>query len=249
MNLTHQGDILFATWFTYDRDGSGLWLVMPNGAKVDDASYSGTLYRATGPVFNASPWNPAQVALTPVGTSTFMFSDANNGTFIYALNDSRLVSPLSSFTQAKAITRLVFSSPVPTCVAGGAQGTSPNYQGLWWRSPAGSESGWGVNITHQGDILFATWFTYDATGKGLWLVMSNGARTGLGSYSGPLYRTTGPAFGATWNRAQVTTTQVGTATFTFSDTNDGTFSYVVNGIAQSKPITRLVYSTPATVCN
>ncbi|HEX4782635.1 MAG TPA: hypothetical protein VH301_17895, partial [Usitatibacter sp.] len=35
-----------------------------------------------------------------------------------------------------------------------------NVQGLWWRSPAGSESGWGVNITHQSNTLFATWFTY-----------------------------------------------------------------------------------------
>src|SRR5439155_10606362 len=25
-----------------------------------------------------------------------------------------------------------------------------NVQALWWRSPAGSESGWGINIVHQG---------------------------------------------------------------------------------------------------
>ena len=36
-----------------------------------------------------------------------------------------------------------------------------SYEGLWWNSPANSESGWGLNITHQGNILFATWFTYD----------------------------------------------------------------------------------------
>src|SRR5262249_8515022 len=29
-----------------------------------------------------------------------------------------------------------------------------SYEGLWWKSPAGSESGWGVSIEHQGDILF-----------------------------------------------------------------------------------------------
>ena len=37
--------------------------------------------------------------------------------------------------------------------------TTPNYEGLWWRSPAGSESGWGINFAHQGDVIFATWFT------------------------------------------------------------------------------------------
>src|SRR6185312_17220634 len=30
---------------------------------------------------------------------------------------------------------------------------APNYQGLWWASPAGSESGWGINFAHQGDII------------------------------------------------------------------------------------------------
>ena len=43
--------------------------------------------------------------------------------------------------------------------------TTPNYQGLWWNAPAASESGWGINFAHQGDVIFATWFTYDLTGK------------------------------------------------------------------------------------
>ena len=47
-----------------------------------------------------------------------------------------------------------------------------NVQGLWWADPAGSESGWGINFAHQGDVIFATWFTYDATGKAWWLSMT-----------------------------------------------------------------------------
>ena len=35
-----------------------------------------------------------------------------------------------------------------------------------------SESGWGINFAHQGDVIFASWFTYDMTGKGWWLVMT-----------------------------------------------------------------------------
>jgi hypothetical protein len=107
-----------------------------------------------------------------------------------------------------------------------------------------------VNLTHHGHILFATWFTYDASGKGMWLVMSNGARVGnTSTYTGALYRTTGPAFSATpWDKSQVSITQVGTATFTFDDANSGTFSYTVNGVSGSKVITRQVFSTPTTVC-
>ena len=51
--------------------------------------------------------------------------------------------------------------PEPTCAWGRSLNLAraTNYQDLWW-NPA--ESGWGVNFTHQGDIIFATWFTYDA---------------------------------------------------------------------------------------
>ena len=240
INLTQQGDILFATWFTYDTDGSGLWLVMSNGAKTGDNAYTGALYRATGPAFSANPWNSSSVFATPVGNATFTFSDANTGTFAYTVN---------GVTQAKPIVREVFASPVPTCLAGSTP-SATNYQDLWWHAPANSESGWGINITHQGDILFATWFTYDANGKGLWLVMSNGAKTGPGIYSGALYRTTGPAFTAIpWNSAQVSVTQVGTGIFTFMDSSNGTFTYSVGESAQSKSITREVFALPVTVCN
>jgi hypothetical protein len=241
INLTQQGEVLFATWFTYDTDGSGMWLVMSNGAKTGDNAYAGTLYRTTGPPFNASPWLSSGVATTPVGTATFAFSDANTGTFGYTVN---------GVTQSKPIMREVFASPVPTCVAAQTFAPSSNYSDLWWHAPADSESGWGINLTQQGDVLFATWFTYDADGKGLWLVMSHGAKTAPGNYSGALYRTTGPAFSASpWDPSQVGVTQVGTATFSFSDISNGTFSYSVNGVSQSKAITREVFATPATVCN
>lgn len=252
VNITHQGDILFATWFTYDTDGSGMWLVMPDGTKTGTNSYSGALFRTTGPSFDAATFDPTKVAATQIGTASFSFSDANNGTFTYSVN---------GVVQAKNITRQVFGNPTPTCFEGTASsgttsnygtGTAagPNYQDLWWRAPAGSESGWGVNLTHQGNIIFATWFTYDANGKGLWLVMPDGERVGsTGTFTGALYRTTGPAFNASpWNPAQVAATQVGTATFAFDDANSGTFSYTVNGVTQSKPITRQVFGTPATVC-
>jgi hypothetical protein len=239
LNITHQGDTLFATWFTYDLDGSGMWLVASDARKIGENAYSGTLYRTTGPAFDSAVFN-GQIGVTPVGMASFTFTDANNGTFSYAVG---------SVMQSKAITRQIYSSPVATCVAGGTAGPTPSYQDLWWRSPAGSESGWGVNITHQGDILFATWFTYAAGGRGMWLVMSNGMRTAAGTYTGALYRTTGPAFSvAQWNVSEVKVTPVGTATFTFADGANGTFAYTLDGVSQTKAITRQVYSTPATVC-
>ncbi len=47
---------------------------------------------------------------------------------------------------------------------------------------------------------------------------------------------------------KVVATAVGTATFTFTDGNTGTFDYTVNGVTQTKAITREVFVTPGTVC-
>ena len=124
-----------------------------------------------------------------------------------------------------------------------------NVQGLWWRSPAGSESGWGVNLVQQADILFVTWFTYGEDGSGLWLSMSDTRRTAPNTYSGAIYRTSGPPFSAVpFDPARIVVTQVGTGTFTFTDPDNGTFAYNLFGVSQTKPITRMIYALPASTC-
>jgi hypothetical protein len=240
VNLTQQGDIVFATWFTYDTDGSGMWLVGSDVRRqAGTNTYTGALYRTTGPAFSSATFDSSKVVVSQVGTVTFSFTDASTGSFTYTVNGT---------TQTKPITRQVFG-PLPTCALGGSAGATPNFQDLWWHAPANSESGWGVNVTHQGDILFVTWFTYDANGKGMWLVGSEVRRTTGNTFSGSLFSTTGPAFNATpFNPSLVHVTSVGTVTLTFSDANNGTFAYTVNGVSQTKPITRQVYSSPTTVC-
>jgi len=46
----------------------------------------------------------------------------------------------------------------------------------------------------------------------------------------------------------VTASKVGTATFTFSDGNNASFAYTVNGVSQTKAITREVFQPPGTAC-
>jgi hypothetical protein len=82
----------------------------------------------------------------------------------------------------------------------------------------------------------------------MWLVATL-LNTAAATYTGTLYRTTGPAFNAVpFNPASVVGTSVGTATLTFADGNTATFSYTVNGVSQTKPITREVFVPPGTVC-
>ncbi len=127
-------------------------------------------------------------------------------------------------------------------------GTGNNYQGLWWKAPAGSESGWGVNFAHQGDSVFATWYTYDASGKPWWLSMlaSRTAPTS-NAYSGLIYVDTGPPFNDFVGAG--TPAQVGSGTVTFTDGNNGSFLYTVNGTTQTKAIARYDLGTgPQPAC-
>ena len=238
VNLVQQGPVLFATWFTYDHDGSPMWLVMPDALKAGDGSYSGTLYRTTGPSYRAGSFDPSQVGVTAVGSASFSFSDASNGSFTATVNGT---------TVSKSLVREVWNV-LPTCAADGSQAGMSNFQDLWWRA-SGAESGWGLQVVQQAGTMFLAWFTYDDNGNGLWLVASNMQQVSSGVYSGALYRTTGPAFdSASWDPSQVGVTQVGTATLAFTSPSDGTFTANVNGSTVVKPISREVFASPATVC-
>jgi plastocyanin len=247
INFAHQGDIIFATWFTYDVNGKAWWLTMVAN-KTAAGVYSGQLARTNGTPFNAYV-PPASV--TVVGSATVTFTDATHGTFSYTVNDGPNVA-----TQTKSIVLQTFG-PVPTCVWGAqadlTQATG-NYQDLWWAT-GGVESGWGVNLTQQGTTIFATWFTYDAHGNPLWLSAVAG-QVAPGVYSGSLNLTGGQAFNAVpFDPNKVTVTPAGTATFTFTDGNHGTFAYNVdlgdgvNKGTQSKAISRQVFRDPGTVCH
>ncbi|HKU86930.1 MAG TPA: hypothetical protein VJV77_11400 [Casimicrobiaceae bacterium] len=239
INFAHQGDIIFATWFTYDDAGKAWWLSM-TADKTADATYSGTLYRTTGSAFNAVPFDKSKFTATPVGNGTLHFTDDNNGTFAYTV---------SGVTQTKPITRQAFG-PLPKCTFGAQPdlALATNYQDLWWNAPGGSEDGWGVNFTHQGDTIFATWFTYGTDTAPLWLSATT-AKIATRTYAGDIYRTTGPAFNAApFLPANVKATKVGTLTLTFANGNAGTFDYTVDGMRQTKPITRQVFRSPGTVC-
>ena len=114
----------------------------------------------------------------------------------------------------------------------------PNHQGLWWNAPAGSESGWGINLADQGGMIFATWFTYDATGRSWWLAMT-ARRVAPNLYSGSFYTTRGPPFNAVpFNPDGVVPTITAFGTLEFSDAINGTFKFTVGAVEQTKSITR-----------
>ncbi|MFO1412649.1 MAG: putative Ig domain-containing protein [Burkholderiales bacterium] len=241
VNLNHQGSVLFATLFVYDALGAPLWLVMPNGTRLaDGVSFSGTLYRTTGPSFAADPFPPIGPAnVTAVGTMLVQFSSQDGAEIVYSVN---------GITVHKQVQRQVYASRAAVCTGTtDSRAQARNYQDLWWKA---DESGWGINITHQDNTLFATLFTYDAAGHGLWLVMTEGLRDANGVYVGDLYQTTGPPFYATpftpINASQMI--RVGGMLLAFQDGEHATLQYVVGGVTVTKKITRQVFGTSYPDC-
>ena len=239
INFTHQGDIVFGTLFTYDLAGNPMWLVMSNGARQSTGTFTGALYRTTGPAFDANPFTPIGPGnVTQVGTMTVGFS-GDSASLAYTVNGTVV---------NKTVRKQVFGTRPATCQpTTSARGALVNYQDLWW-NPA--ESGWGMNITHQDDTLFATLFTYAADGQGLWLVMSAGTRQADGSYLGDLYRTTGSAFNAApfTPIGAANVTRVGTMRLVFTTGTSGTLTYSVGSVTVVKAITRQTFSSPLPAC-
>ena len=186
---------------------------------------------------------PAQ----PVGYGILSFTDVNNGSFSYPVNGVAQTKPIARYD--------LFTGPQPVCAYSPAtpnfSGAS-NYQDLWWVAN-GAESGWGINFAHQGNAIFATWYTYDSTNAPLWLSV---LATFNGSvYTGTLNRNAGPTF-SNYNSSQWAATPVGTASIAFADGNHATFGYTTSGqdglpaVSQSKQVTRFPFaSAGGTLCH
>ena len=140
-----------------------------------------------------------------VGDGTLTFSDADNGSFFYDIN---------GVEQTKAIQRFdLATGPQPTCVYGATLpnlAAATNYQDLWW-VPNGAESGWGLNLAHQGDSIFATWYTYGVDDNPLWLSAWSTRQGASNVYTGQIYQNSGPRFDV-YDKTKVMANSVGTAT-------------------------------------
>jgi hypothetical protein len=118
-----------------------------------------------------------------------------------------------------------------------------DYSDLWW-NPA--ESGWGMALQRQGDVMFAALYVYDAQGASDWYVASdvrpaNSAKT---SWSGSLYRTSGPGFAGAYDGA-VTVDVAGSINLEFSAADSGVLTYTVRGVSTRRPVARMVLAAPA----
>ena len=224
ISFSQRRNIVFAAWYAYDNAGDPKWYVASDcelAAAGASQSCTDDLYEVKGPTFFASAFNPSAEILTKVGSLNLNFADANAGSMTYVVGGQTRTVPITR--------QPLRAGPAP----------SVDYTDLWWNP---GESGWGMAIAQQSSVMFLAWYVYDGAGNPLWYVASSceviAPQNGC---TGTLYRTTGPAFGPTFDSSQVHVVTAGTVSVTFSDSNSGILSYTVNGVTATKSITRQAF--------
>jgi hypothetical protein len=224
MVVNQHGSVAFVTLYVYDAEGKASWLAMTAPWNEDQSRFSGDFYRPGGAP--ALSYDPARFTAYPsVGTGSILFYQLSDGTeladFIYTIDGTKGI---------KTVRKLPISGPVA--------GPAGDLSDIWW-NPA--ENGWGVSITHQNNAIFAVWFTYGTDGKPIWFPMPGGTWNG-NTYTGKLYRTTGsPWLGVPYDATKLKASEAGTMSVKFLDGNIADMTYTLNGVTQTKTITRQPY--------
>jgi len=117
-----------------------------------------------------------------------------------------------------------------------------DFSDLWW---VPSESGWGLNLSHQREVIFATLFVYGSDAKPKWYMASSMVSRGgeaSHAFDGTLYETSGPYLGTTpFNPSAVSLRAVGVANLVFTAHHLGTLTYTVDGVSVSKSVERQTF--------
>lgn len=221
--LDQQGTVLFAALFTHNAAGEATWLVMSNGARHADGSFSGELYRTRGLLATG------RGGIESVGLLRFELESANTAKLSYSVG---------TMARTRTVERFRFGTGLRKCFspeAAKAAQQRPNFTSLWWNP---GEPGWGVALSQQGERTFGILFVYDKDDRPTWYVMSSGTEKARGTFGGKLYR-------ADRGRIQ----DVGSMTLRFSSGNEGSLSYRIDGVDTEKDITRQTYSVLTAHCS
>lgn len=233
LQVLQQGSQIFATWYSYaPEDGKPMFLTV-QASVAPGLRYSGPVYRVTGTPLAEINGRQAFVRADPVGSASLDFLSPGELGFSYSVFGAR---------QSKRLQPFQFGAALPQCFDSTASRAKlSNVSDLWWNP---RESGWGLGLAQQGEVLFALWYTYGQGGRDQWFSAARMERQPDGSFSGALQQ---PAAGVALPAINGLATafpvpEVGRATLRFSDGENGVFAYDVTGVQQSKRIRRFNFS-------
>jgi len=116
----------------------------------------------------------------------------------------------------------------------------------WWIP---SESGWGLTVFDQGNVLIPGWFTYDVDGEPTWFFINGAFPQADGSFRGSLLRLRGTPFNQINGPAIQTTTTVGEVNLRFSGESRLDFAYAIDGVSQSKTLEKFPFGARNFTCS
>jgi len=140
IDLQRVRDIMVATWYTYNEDGSPHWYQA--AGELEGDSWNGELYQTT--------WDPVanKHIVDYIGTLAMTFSDRRHAEFAWTIGENSGV---------EAYERIVFSHDF----------TPVAYTGLWNDE---EEPGWGISVDSLGMTRTALVFFYDADNQPRWVL-------------------------------------------------------------------------------
>jgi len=215
LTVSHQDDVIFALWATYDEASKPTWFSM-TATQASPDTFAGTLYRsgvpASGILFS---YDASRLTLAEMGTATIVFTGADEGTFTYRTG---------GVERAKRIVRFGVDSTHLTCTwyPGAPHVAITNATDIWYSK---SQPGSAVAVVHIGnqiyfgDVIHFTWFTYDADGTPTWFF--GAGNSVYGDYDSPLFRTTGTSYLApAFDPSSVRYTEIGSIELETAGSND-----------------------------
>lgn len=141
-----------------------------------------------------------------------------------------------------AMTRLLQRLIAVFLFISAAAHAAPDPTGYWYNP---NESGWGAAIAQQGDALFVSLLVYDEQKRPAWFVASNVRDSGGGTFSGSLYRASGPWFAGAFDPAVVQAQSVGALSVQTTGLASLRLTYTVNGIEVTKSVARMTWDSNA----
>ncbi len=229
--------LIFSGWYTFDVNGQAgggaqqqRWYTAQGGYSPGDTSKTVNVYRNNGGNFDDTPVTQG----VPIGTATISFQSCTTGRYDYQVTvdgQSRTGSiPLARLGSAQQ------------CLAGttpsyslSQNGINPSLNGAWYE-PRTSGQGFQFQFMPQNNNLaFLAWYTYDVNGQSgtgptgqRWYTIQGNYTTGSAqAINLPIYETKGGRFDV--RPPDPTTTQVGTATLSFSSCDTASLTYNIAG--------------------
>src|SRR5688572_26440836 len=171
LTLAQHGNNMFGAWFTYAPSGQPLFIVMPGVQQQSIDTFTGALYTTRGPAYTAATFDPAQVAVTQVGSATLRFA-GDTATFTATVN---------GHTQVKAISRQPFGGPAtapppPPIENRVEENVGVTFSGPWTASPA--TFGWSGGSAMQSSTAGAS-ATITFTGTSIRWIGARGRKMGI----------------------------------------------------------------------